>query len=103
MKIEDDIAAIKAALTAMSWQQDLMAAEITGLKKSIMVIAGLVPATEDEAAAAWETAAGLVGIANEQDGMPADISATELETIRQSVALLGSARRKQPPSVPDAP
>lgn len=95
MELEKKLNAIAGAPQAMSEQQDAMAAEISGLKKAISIMAALVPATEGDAIAAWETAAALVGTATEQGEIPIGMQSIELETIREALAQMGAARRNK--------
>lgn len=93
MELEERVKELQALVTAMSEQQNIMAAELVGMKKALSVMAAFLPMTQDDVTDAWETAIDQVGNAIESGGTPPDMQPAELEMIRQLLALAGAVWR----------
>ena len=95
MELEEQIKHMNAVIVAMSEQQDVLTAELVGIKKSLAVMAAYLQMTEQDVSNAWEMATAQAGSAIELGGTPADMQPVELETIRVLLAGAGCTWRSR--------
>jgi len=91
--LKDSLSKQTAIIGAMAEQQDILSAQLEGMKKAIHVMASFLPMTEADVSTAWEMAAGQVTTEMEPAEPTTYMQTIELEAIRSLLSGAGKVWR----------